>query len=69
MSSDEIVQYKEGTYNNTKNRWVGKGSTELNNMGAVLYLKDHHYLKVMKYRVLLQMLRLTVYRVQSQIIV
>jgi hypothetical protein len=34
-SNDNIVQYAEGTYNHTKNRWVGKGSTELNNMGVV----------------------------------
>jgi hypothetical protein len=36
MSSenDDIVEYPEGRFNYTKDRWVGKGSVELNRLGT-----------------------------------
>jgi hypothetical protein len=34
-SGDDIVQFRQGQFNYTKNRWVGTGSKNLNDVGAV----------------------------------
>jgi hypothetical protein len=33
-SNDDIVKFREGTFNYTKNKWVGQGSKNLNDVNA-----------------------------------